>query len=199
MSFLALLAVGAILQSAAWALWTISIVAFGVFVVGVLDVVRLAVLAPLRGRRYSMVLVGAVAVIVLVGGLQPVKAHVVEPLRSPTITMAPTLEPGDPFFVDKRPRALKRGDVVVFRVPWTQQMLRVKRAVALAGDSIEMAGGRSVCERVGRRLAASGHRDSEGRRLRGVGRSGRVTFARARRLSEQGGHPPRRDDPLIPE
>jgi signal peptidase I len=141
MAIVALLAVGAILQSAAWALWTIIFVGFGVFVAGVFDVARLAVRAPLGGRRYGMVLVGAVGVIVLFGAFQPVMAHVVEPFSSPTITMAPTLEPGDHFFVDKRRRALKRGDVVVFRVPWARQMLRIKRAVALAGDTVEMRDG----------------------------------------------------------
>jgi signal peptidase I len=71
-------------------------------------------------------------------------ARVVEPHRSPTRTMAPTLTVGDRFLVDKRQRPLQRGEVVLFRVPpnlSTGYDLRVKRAVALAGDTVEMRDG----------------------------------------------------------
>jgi signal peptidase I len=58
--------------------------------------------------------------------------------------MLPTLAIGDRFLVDKRKRPVRRGDVVVFRIPprlASQYLLRVKRAVALAGDTVEMRDG----------------------------------------------------------
>jgi signal peptidase I len=71
-------------------------------------------------------------------------ARVVETQRSPTRTMAPTLTEGDRFLIDKRQRPVQRGDVVLFRVPPNLSLghdLRVKRAVALAGDTVELREG----------------------------------------------------------
>ena len=73
-----------------------------------------------------------------------VAARVVESHRSPTRTMAPTLTAGDRFLVDRRQRPLRRGDVVMFRVPPNLSVgydLRVKRAVALAGDTVQLRAG----------------------------------------------------------
>jgi signal peptidase I len=95
-------------------------------------------------RRWRRWLVGALPVALLLGAVPLVKAHVLEPFRSPTGTMQPTLVPGDRFLVDKRRRPLRRGDVVVFRVPPNLSLghdLRVKRAVALAGDTVELRAG----------------------------------------------------------
>jgi signal peptidase I len=58
--------------------------------------------------------------------------------------MAPTLTEGDRFLIDKRQRPLRRGDVVLLRVPPNLSLghdLRVKRAVALAGDTVELREG----------------------------------------------------------
>jgi signal peptidase I len=70
--------------------------------------------------------------------------HVMETQRSPTRTMAPTLTEGDRFLVDKRQRPVQRGDVALFRVPPNLSLghdLRVKRAVALAGDTVQLRDG----------------------------------------------------------
>jgi signal peptidase I len=93
--------------------------------------------------RRAVVATGAGMVCVLAVGTA-LAGRVVETHHSPTRTMAPTLTVGDRFLVDRRQRALRRGDVVLFRVPPNLSLghdLRVKRAVALAGDTVEMREG----------------------------------------------------------
>lgn len=95
-------------------------------------------------RRRRVIALSAVALLLLLGALQPVRAHVVDSFRSPTRSMLPTLDVGDHFLVDKRFGELRRGDVVLFRVPphlSAGNDLRVKRAVALAGDTVELREG----------------------------------------------------------
>ena len=92
-------------------------------------------------RRLTMAAAAGLVCLLAVG---TALAYVVEPHRSPTRTMSPTITVGDRFLVDKRKRPIRRGDVVLFRVPPNLSIghdLRVKRAVALAGDTVADARG----------------------------------------------------------
>ncbi len=60
----------------------------------------------------------------------------------PSQSMLPALQKGDRFIADKRMTTpLQRGDVVVFKVPASQDVEYVKRIAGLPGDRIEMRGG----------------------------------------------------------
>ena len=60
--------------------------------------------------------------------------------------MHPTLEPGDTIFVAKWPlgfnRQVKRGDVLIFANPAEPDRDYIKRAIAVAGDTVEVKKGR---------------------------------------------------------
>jgi signal peptidase I len=95
-------------------------------------------LSLVRGRRAALV-----ALALLVAALLLVRAHVAEPFRIPSDSMAPTLVAGDHVLVDKRAyrdAAPRRGDLVVFRAPRTGEVL-LKRVVAVGGDTVGIEDG----------------------------------------------------------
>ncbi|EPX60708.1 Signal peptidase I [Cystobacter fuscus DSM 2262] len=70
-----------------------------------------------------------------------------EPFTMPSASMQPTLLPGDQFYTDKRVaspwgRPLERGEVIVFQHPAQREQRYVMRAVALAGEAVEVRCGR---------------------------------------------------------
>jgi signal peptidase I len=65
------------------------------------------------------------------------RQYLVEAFEAKAGSMVPTIELGDHFFLDKRARQARRGDVVVFRYPRDPFVTYVKRVVALAGDVAE--------------------------------------------------------------
>lgn len=81
-----------------------------------------------------------------------VTTYVVHPMTVPTPSMLPTILVGDRLLIDKfslrngfvsplpgTPRHhIKRGDVVVFRYPLQPEVLYVKRAMGLPGETIEV-------------------------------------------------------------
>lgn len=75
-----------------------------------------------------------------------VRAHQVESLRAPSASMAPTVQPGDYFFADKRYNCpgcgagVRRGDIAIFVYPNDRSLLYVKRIVALPGDHVQISG-----------------------------------------------------------
>ena len=81
----------------------------------------------------------------------------IEPYVVPTGSMEPTLKPGDRLYALKcaydvrfpftewvlfRTGAVRRGDVILFRNPLDPSITFVKRAVALAGDTLDYQEGR---------------------------------------------------------
>jgi signal peptidase I len=141
---LVLLALAPVLHGVAWAVGALGILQLGLFVGAIVHVGHLVRRTPAGQVRWGLALGGALALTLLLGASRPVKAHLVESFRSPTGTMLTTLAIGDHFFVDKRRAALARGDIVVFRfppAPAVEYAVRVKRVVALAGDTIEMRDG----------------------------------------------------------
>jgi signal peptidase I len=108
-----------------------------------------------------------IPVFVILGGISvvlvfPVRIFLLEPFSAPSSSMAPTLVPGDYFFVSKyrygysryslpfgRPifagRLMgsepERGDVVVYRQPKDPSVEFVKRVVGLPGDTVQVRQG----------------------------------------------------------
>jgi len=82
-----------------------------------------------------------------------VRAFVAEPFQIPSTSMVPTLAPGEHVLADKlayRLHGPRRGDLVVFRRPQTNEVL-LKRVVAVAGQRVGIADGVLVVD--GRRPA----------------------------------------------
>jgi signal peptidase I len=70
------------------------------------------------------------------GLLLAVGRFVVEPIKCSSLSMVPTLERGDLFFVNKLTRKVGRGDVIVFKYPPDPNIQHVERVVAVAGDNV---------------------------------------------------------------
>ena len=110
--------------------------------------------SPVARRRTVARIVTAVAVVLLllvvasVTGLLPVRV-----VRVESGSMTPTLEAGDLVLVQRGPGDLQRRALVVVRHPDTGEQL-VKRAVALAGDTVRIddgvlvVNGAPVCEAI---------------------------------------------------
>jgi signal peptidase I len=93
---------------------------------------------PRRRARPDAVVVAAVAVALLVA----VRLFVAEPVRVPTASMQPALNPGDHVLVAKL-SAPRRGDLVVFTAP-RDGTLMVKRIAAVGGDRVGIEHGELV-------------------------------------------------------
>jgi len=98
---------------------------------------------PARGLRgslisYCLVLVVGIAVAITLQGF------VVKPFLVPSSSMAGTIVPGQRILVDRmvyRFRAVRRGDVIVFRGPAPPHELLVKRVVGVPGDLLFVRAG----------------------------------------------------------
>lgn len=99
------------------------------------------------GREYTESIAWAVVIALLLRGF------VVEAFKIPSASMIPTMQIGDFIFVNKLVygvrvpytrtklfdvRGPKRGEVVVFMNPCTPERDFIKRAVAIAGDTVEV-------------------------------------------------------------
>jgi signal peptidase I len=73
-----------------------------------------------------------------------VREYVLRPFRIPSVSMSPTILPGDYLlsnqlvFSDRNPG---RGDVVIFKSPENEKADFIKRIVGLPGDSLEIKNG----------------------------------------------------------
>jgi signal peptidase I len=135
--------------------WTVPAVALGLLGAvglwgwGIVQAWRAAPqgVAPWRGwAGYVLVLLlaDAVALPLLI---QAVRADQVASFRIPSASMAPTLQPGDVLFADRRynrpgpgTQAVRRGDIVIFVYPNDRTLYFVKRVVALPGETVERPG-----------------------------------------------------------
>jgi signal peptidase I len=116
--------------------------------------------------EYGVAILVAVAIAVFI------RFFVVEAYRIPTAAMHPALEPGDTIFVAKWPlgfdRQVQRGDVLVFTGPTEPDRDYIKRAIGVAGDTIEVRKGRvylnskPVVSAETRSDAACGHEELPG-------------------------------------
>ena len=70
-----------------------------------------------------------------------IKKNIVRPYKFPSISMEPTLFPGDYFLVDMKiykTAKPKRGDVIVFEYPKDPAKEFVKRVMAMEGEKVEI-------------------------------------------------------------
>ena len=81
-----------------------------------------------------------------------VTTYVVHPMTVPTPSMVPTILVGDRLLIDKftvrngfiqplpltAEHQIKRGDIIVFKYPKEPEVLYVKRAIGLPGETIEV-------------------------------------------------------------
>lgn len=94
---------------------------------------------------YAGVLLLAYAGVFKAGGGY-VRAHLIEPFRIPSQSMAPGILRGDFLFADKRvncpgcARTVRHGDVALFIYPDNRNMVFIKRIVGMPGDRIEIDG-----------------------------------------------------------
>jgi signal peptidase I len=85
----------------------------------------------------------AIRVLVLIVSAYIVFGYVLMPIRGVGISMEPTIEPGDLFFVNRvayRFRDPERGDVVAVRIAG-RSVVYVKRLLALPGDTVAFVDG----------------------------------------------------------
>jgi signal peptidase I len=68
-----------------------------------------------------------------------IKTFWMEAFRIPAGSMIPTLEIDDHMYIDKRALSPGRGEVIVFKYPREPEKDFVKRVIAVAGDTIEVA------------------------------------------------------------
>ena len=72
-----------------------------------------------------------------------VREHQVEPFRSPSQSMEPSVMQGDFIFADKRyncpgcRQGVHRGDIAIFAYPNDRSVRYIKRVIALPGDLVE--------------------------------------------------------------
>ncbi len=70
-----------------------------------------------------------------------VKEYAVEAFVTPGRGMAPTIQPGDRFLVNKLSGTCRRGEVIAFRPPGKRRSKHVMRVAAVAGERVEIRNG----------------------------------------------------------
>jgi signal peptidase I len=131
--------------------WTVLAALSGSAMLGYLGaIVDVAAMPAAKHRPASLGAVIAVAVApILLGPVVAVglRALVVEAFKVPSGAMIPTIAVGDHLFVDKavyRRRLPRRGEVFVFQFPERPAQDFVKRAIAVAGDTLEVRRGHPI-------------------------------------------------------
>jgi len=88
--------------------------------------------------RYGFMVVVVVALVFLT------QAFIVRPYRIPSTSMSSTLKAGDRVLVNRfiyHFRAVRRGDIVVFKWPRNRKLTFIKRVIGLPGDKLLLSGG----------------------------------------------------------
>jgi signal peptidase I len=100
---------------------------------------RLHRLAP--NRWYAYLGLSAIVYVLSFSAVSVSRRFFFQAYKIPAGSMEPTLLVGDHIVVDKRPTAIQRGDIVVFRFPPDPAKDYLKRVVAIGGDSVEIRKG----------------------------------------------------------
>jgi signal peptidase I len=95
---------------------------------------------PYKGERGKgvvfYVIVSLVGATIILTGLYA--GVTLRAFKVPSLSMAPTLLPGDRIVVNKRYKKVKRGDVIAFRSPRNPSHAFAKRVIGLPGEVIEI-------------------------------------------------------------
>ncbi len=121
----------------------------------------LGILAMVRGRAGAGTVIVVAALIFPLVGAEVLKALVVKPYRAPSETMAPTIEVGDRFFVDRLSYRLgdpSVGDIVVFHAPAGAESGRCGAPVQVGQACTRPTSERSDVDFVQRIVAGPGDR-----------------------------------------
>ena len=142
--------------------------ALGLWGYGVIDAYRRArqrrlayAVKPWQTSGLYVLVFIACALLVLPSMTAEMRAHLVQPFRIPSSSMAPNLLPGDFVFADMHYnchtcRAVQRGDVAIFTFPNDRTQYQVKRIVALPGDRVSMQNHRLMVNGVVLAVATDG-------------------------------------------
>jgi signal peptidase I len=132
------LAAAAALLRQPFVLYGVLVVSLIHTIVAIFDVGRLSRIGK-GGVLWSRgVGAGLGALAFTAGLLLAVGRFVVEPIKSSSLSMLPTLEKGDIFFINKLPRKVGRGEIIVFHYPPDPRIQHVERVVAVGGDNVNV-------------------------------------------------------------
>lgn len=93
-------------------------------------------------KAKALIVVVAALVLFLIGGAAYFLVSY-QIARVPTGAMANTIIPGDRVLCGRRIGEIKRGDIVMFKLPTDPKVMYVKRVIGLPGETIQVKG-RSV-------------------------------------------------------
>lgn len=88
----------------------------------------------------KILIVLAVLVVIVVGGVTISGLALFRLMNVPTGAMANTIIPGDAILVARSVGEIRRGDILVFKLPTDPKVLYVKRVIGLPGEEIQVRG-----------------------------------------------------------
>ncbi|HEX5085747.1 MAG TPA: signal peptidase I [Blastocatellia bacterium] len=92
-------------------------------------------------KAKALIVVVAALVLFLVGGAAYFLVSY-QIVRVPTGAMANTIIPGDRVLCGRRIGEIKRGDIVMFKLPTDPKVMYIKRVIGLPGETIQVKGRR---------------------------------------------------------
>lgn len=88
----------------------------------------------------KILLASVLGLLLIVGGLCGYILINLRLVQVPTGAMANTVIPGDVLLVTKDVGEIKRGDIVVFKLPSDPKVSYIKRVIGLPGDEVQLKG-----------------------------------------------------------
>lgn len=88
----------------------------------------------------KILIVLAVLVVIVVGGATISGLALFQFMNVPAGSMANTIVPGDQLIVARSVGEIKRGDILVFKLPTNPKILHIKRVIGLPGEEIQIRG-----------------------------------------------------------
>jgi signal peptidase I len=92
-------------------------------------------------KAKALIIIAAALVLLLVGGAAYFLVFY-QVVRVPTGAMANTIIPGDSVLCSRNVGEIKRGDIVIHRLPEDPKIMFMKRVIGLPGETIQVKGRR---------------------------------------------------------